>query len=118
MTGWRRIAVVAMVAALILPATAQAAATPIEHLVVIFDENISFDHYFGTYPNALNPSGDPAFTPAAGTSAVNGLSGALLTANPNGTTPFRLTRSQSVTCDNNHAYTAEQQAFDGGAMDK
>jgi len=23
-------------------------ATPIKHLVVIFDENISFDHYFGT----------------------------------------------------------------------
>ena len=30
-------------------------ATPVKHLVVIFDENISFDHYFGTYPNALNP---------------------------------------------------------------
>ena len=24
--------------------------TPIKHLVVIFQENISFDHYFGTYP--------------------------------------------------------------------
>ena len=24
--------------------------TPIKHVVVIFDENISFDHYFGTYP--------------------------------------------------------------------
>jgi phospholipase C len=33
---------------------------PIKHLVVIFDENISFDHYFGTYPNALNPAGEPA----------------------------------------------------------
>jgi phospholipase C len=31
------------------------ASTPIKHLVVIFQENISFDHYFGTYPNALNP---------------------------------------------------------------
>jgi phospholipase C len=29
-------------------------ATPIKHLVIIFQENISFDHYFGTYPNALN----------------------------------------------------------------
>ena len=27
-------------------------ATPIKHLVVIFQENVSFDHYFGTYPNA------------------------------------------------------------------
>jgi phospholipase C len=26
----------------------------IKHVVVIFDENISFDHYFGTYPNAAN----------------------------------------------------------------
>ena len=26
--------------------------TPIKHLVVIFQENVSFDHYFGTYPNA------------------------------------------------------------------
>ena len=26
--------------------------TPIQHLVVIFQENISFDHYFGTYPVA------------------------------------------------------------------
>ena len=26
--------------------------TPIKHVVVIFQENISFDHYFGTYPNA------------------------------------------------------------------
>ena len=25
-------------------------ATPIHHLVVIFQENVSFDHYFGTYP--------------------------------------------------------------------
>src|SRR5579859_3669235 len=31
--------------------------TPIKHLVVIFQENISFDHYFGTYPNAQNNPG-------------------------------------------------------------
>ncbi len=36
-------------------------ATPIQHLVVIFQENISFDHYFGTYPNATNPQGEPPF---------------------------------------------------------
>ncbi|MBV8116308.1 MAG: phospholipase, partial [Silvibacterium sp.] len=29
--------------------------TPIQHLVVIFQENNSFDHYFGTYPYATNP---------------------------------------------------------------
>jgi phospholipase C len=32
-------------------------ATPIKHLVVIFQENVSFDHYFGTYPRAENSSG-------------------------------------------------------------
>jgi len=31
--------------------------TPIEHIVVIFQENVSFDHYFATYPVALNPQG-------------------------------------------------------------
>jgi phospholipase C len=33
-------------------------ATPIKHLVVIFQENVSFDHYFGTYPTAANLPGD------------------------------------------------------------
>ena len=37
-------------------------ATPIKHLVVIFQENVSFDHYFGTYPNAMNLSGETPFT--------------------------------------------------------
>ena len=36
-------------------------ATPIKHLVVIFQENVSFDHYFATYPVAANPSGEPRF---------------------------------------------------------
>ncbi len=44
-----------------------AAATPVKHLVVIFDENVSFDHYFGTYPNAANLPGETAFSAAGGT---------------------------------------------------
>src|ERR1700691_3746018 len=56
---------------------------PIRHLVVIFGENISFDHYFGTYPNATNPSGEPRFQALPGTPTVNGLAAALLTNNPN-----------------------------------
>jgi phospholipase C len=36
-------------------------ATPIRHLVVIFQENISFDHYFGTYPFAQNNPGETPF---------------------------------------------------------
>src|SRR5271167_3349069 len=61
---------------------ANATATPIQHLVVIFQENVSFDHYFGTYPNALNPTGEPKFKAAANTPTVNGLTNALLNNNP------------------------------------
>ena len=100
--------------------------TPIKHVVVIYGENVSFDHYFATYPNSTNPAGEPAFKAAAGTPTVNGLSGTLLTANLNSTNaangagatnPFRLDRSQAATADQNHAYTAEQQAYDNGLMD-
>ena len=38
-------------------AAAARTATPIKHVVVIFQENVSFDHYFGTYPEAANSSG-------------------------------------------------------------
>ena len=58
-------------------------ATPIKHVVVIFGENISFDHYFGTYPNALNPRNEPRFIAAPDTPAVNGYTDALLFSNPN-----------------------------------
>jgi len=92
--------------------------TPIQHLVVIFDENISFDHYFATYPHALNPEGEPAFTPAAGTPAVNGLTPGLIQSNQNPAPPFRLDRSQEVTCDNDNHYADEQTAYHGGLIDK
>jgi phospholipase C len=95
-----------------------ATAGPIKHLVVIFDENVSFDHYFGTYPHAANPSGEPAFHALPGTPKVNGLTKALLTHNPNSANPTRLGRSQAFTCDNDHGYTSEQKAFDGGKMDR
>jgi len=99
--------------------------TPIKHLVIIFQENVSFDHYFGTYPAAVNLHGEPPFHAAAGTPTVNGLSNALLHANPNlnpanGTgaaNPFRLSRSQAATADQDHDYGPEQAAADGGLMD-
>jgi phospholipase C len=98
---------------------------PIQHIVVVFNENISFDHYFGTYPIAANPKGEPHFHAKAGTPTVNGLNNALLNFNPNlnpangtaASNPFRLDRSQAVTSDQDHDYTAEQQAFDSGLMD-
>jgi phospholipase C len=101
----------------IASATKGATTTPIKHLVVIFQENVSFDHYFGTYPNATNTGGQK-FTAKAGTPAVNGLSPALRLANPNGMNPKRLGPSQALTCDQDHDYTAEQQALDRGLMDR
>jgi hypothetical protein len=93
--------------------------TPIEHVVVIFQENVSFDHYFATYPVAANnSSSEPAFTAVANTPDVNGLSGGLLTNNPNAHQPIRLTRAQAVTCDQDHNYNDEQKAFNGGLMNK
>ena len=91
--------------------------TPITHVVVIFGENISFDHYFATYPVAQNPEGEPKFKAAADTPTVNGLSGGLLTNNPNLRQPLRLDRTEAFTCDMDHGYTDEQKAFDGGLMD-
>ena len=101
------------VAAVIDPPTK----TPIKHVVVIYGENISFDHYFGTYPQAANTDGTP-FTAAPQTPAANNLlTGDLLTKNPNLYQPFRLTPSEALTCDQNHSYGPEQQAADGGKND-
>jgi phospholipase C len=115
--------------------------TPIKHLVVVFNENRSFDHYFGTYPNALNPEGEPLFEPAKNTQRdINNLlsSPTLLDNNPNanpnvvpsnGATvtqpsnglnaanPFRIDRTQADTAGQNHAYTPEQLAYDNGKND-
>ena len=113
--------------------------TPIKHVVVIFQENVSFDHYFGTYPQAANTDGQK-FTAAKDTPAVDGLAPAtaaslpaslqhstnLLTANPNQSNPERLDSSANgltvkgqgqLTCDQDHDYSDEQKAFDGGKMD-
>src|SRR3984957_11643887 len=99
--------------------------TPIKHVVVIFQENVSFDHYFGTYPNATNPAGEPAFHAAENTPTVNGLqTDGLSFHNPNSlnvlntgaVNPFRLDRSQAATTDQDHTYKDEQRAFDSGLM--
>ncbi len=97
--------------------------TPIQHVVVIFQENVSFDHYFATYPvaNPTSSSDGTPFTAKPGTPSVNGLTPALLTENPNFNSsfgnPFRLAASAASTCDQDHDYQAEQEAFDMGLMD-
>lgn len=106
--------------------------TPIKHVVVIFQENVSFDHYFGTYPYALNPKGEPEFHAKPGTPQVNNLltpkdyngtqpgieKAHLMSENPNSSNPSRLDRSQALTGDMDHGYAAEQTAVDGGKMDQ
>jgi phospholipase C len=99
-------------------AAAPPSSTPIQHVVVIFQENVSFDHYFGTYPKAANDNpAEPAFFAVPGTPTVNGLTGALRTNNPNGVNPFRFTRAEAATCDQDHNYTDEETAFHSGLMD-
>jgi phospholipase C len=104
-------------------------ATPIKHLVIIFQENVSFDHYFGTYPNAANTDGEPF--KGAGGAKINGLyntpgvngQGTLLTNNPNKdaqgnqVNPRRLDPTNindELLCDQEHDQNHEQKAFDGG----
>ena len=123
------------------PAAAFATATPIKHVVVIFNENISFDHYFATYPHAMNLAGETGFAALTGTPAANNLmtpldvnnafapiSGSvLLTNNPNfanttvngagAANPFRLSPNQAATSDQGHSYQPEQEASNTGLMD-
>jgi phospholipase C len=122
-TALANIAVLGAIAAMnVSAASADAkpvkAATPIKHIVVILDENESFDHYFGTYPFAKNVAGEPPFYAAVNTPSVNGLTAALLINNPNLANPKRLDRSQAHTKDFDHGYTSEQKSFHGGLMDR
>src|SRR5258708_33221081 len=93
--------------------------TPIKHVVVIFQENVSFDHYFGTYSHAFNLPGETPFQAKENTPESNTLlSSGLITNNPNKANPFRIPPSVPVTCDEDHNYNDEQAAADGGLMDK
>jgi phospholipase C len=121
-------------------------ATPIKHLVVIFQENVSFDHYFGTYPKAQNLAGETPFTAKKNTPSVNSLATPLdvnnhftplagvdlLNNNPNNnptapgngklngtgaSNPFRLSPAQVLTNDQGHNESPEESAYDNGRMD-
>jgi len=115
-------------------------ATPIKHLVVIFQENVSYDHYFGTYPNAMNLLGETPFRAKRSTPKNNNLvtpldvnnhfgplTGVdLLNNNPNknnaangagAVNPFRLSPAQALTADQGHNESPEESAYDNGKMD-
>ncbi|HEX7288607.1 MAG TPA: alkaline phosphatase family protein [Candidatus Angelobacter sp.] len=99
-------------------------ATPIKHLVVIFQVSASFDHYFGTYPEAANPAGEPQFQARPGTPGANRLNIALLLNNPNlnpangsgAANPFRIDRAQALASWKS-GYGQEQAAINQGLMD-
>ena len=122
-------------------------ATPIQHLVVIFQENVSFDHYFGTYPVAQNKPGETPFTaspqtpksintlvtpldtghhfiPLTGVDLINNNPNANPSAPGNGAVngggaanPFRLSPAQALTNDQGHNESPEESAYDNGKMD-
>src|SRR5258708_10988392 len=82
--------------------------SPIKHTIILYQENISFDHYFGTYGHSSNgiPSGSTL-------SYTNGVS----TWGPY--SPTQLSGiTQRRTCDVDHSYTDMIRIFDHGAMDK
>src|SRR5881397_38065 len=90
--GLAILAASAMTLLRVYPASAQdkdgsSTKTPIKQVVVIFQENVSFDHYFLTYPHAKE--------------------------NNDGSKYFK-----GATCDEDHSYSDEQFAFDGGLMDR
>ncbi|MBA9043793.1 MULTISPECIES: phospholipase C [Streptomyces] len=98
---------------------ASSTATPIKHVVVLFDENISFDHYFATYPKAANTDGTKFTASKSTPKDIDTLANAgLLEHNPNQYAPKRLSPSQALTCDQNHSYGPEQYAYNGGKADQ
>src|SRR5438309_5254484 len=76
--------------------SASGSSIPIDHVVVLMQENRSFDHYFGqlktaTNPNPVDPSGPPIKA-------------------------YHETRYCEV-ADLNHSWNGAHQEYDGGAMD-
>ena len=75
---------------------------PINHIIYIIQENITFDHYFGTYPGADGIPADVKFAFRPGGKPKLG--------------PFHLTKT-AIPHDLNHSWQAARTAYDGGKMD-
>lgn len=102
-------------------------ASPIKHTVVIFQENRTFDNYFGTYPYA------PGFKSLPGTpndvrnfkyvtgSVPRDVNGNVYNPDSNGTPVYPwhdAGKGDIQETDVNHGYTAMLSMADGGKMDK
>ncbi len=75
---------------------------PIKHFVYIIQENISFDHYFGTYPGADGIPLNAKFAYSPGGERT--------------VSPFHLNKT-SIPHDLNHSWQAAHVSEDGGKMD-
>ncbi len=84
----------------------------IEHVVVLIQENRSFDHYFGTFPG-VDGFGSPAAKRVFAQPGypVSGFNGELL--------PFHLNTAGQPQCfpDITHDWGPQHQSWNGGAMD-
>jgi phospholipase C len=88
--------------------------TPLKHLIVIFQENHSFDNYFGTYPHA------EGFIPLPGTPAANGVPSGSYNLDDQGNRidAFDFTMDELKTADVRHSYDPMIDAYDNGKMDR
>jgi phospholipase C len=89
----------------------------IKHVVILMQENRSFDHYFGTLPGVRGFSDPDAITLSTGKSVFYQPD----SANPDGyTLPFHLdtnaTSAQSIP-STSHAWAVQHSAWNNGAMD-
>ena len=75
---------------------------PLKHFVYIIQENISFDHYFGTFPGVNGIPKGAKFAYQPGQAATE--------------TPFHLNKT-AIPHDLNHSWQAAHVAADGGKMD-
>ena len=95
-----------LVCILAVPAMAAATYTssniPLNHFIYIIQENITFDHYFGTFPGADGIPADVKLAYRPG--------------EPPTVAPFHLYQT-SIPRDLNHSWQAAHVAADGGKMD-
>jgi phospholipase C len=84
---------------------AERAAIPITHVVVVMQENRSFDHYFGHLADAGQPAAEAEPATFSNPDADGGI-----------VTNFHLT-SSCLPADPQHQWAAMQEGFDNGKMD-
>ena len=92
--------------------------TDIDHVVILIQENRSFDHYFGTYPG-VRGFADPHAIPGVFAQAFSKNTGVA----PLGRVlPYHLETSSTgmgeCTPDPTHSWGAQHQSWDSGAMDQ